>query len=401
MATKGTGLEIDPAAIQGTKYLRKVFRLFDGLAEVGCERDLAGNRELFFSQYAALVLLGLFNPTLQSLNALSEASRLRKIQKLLGGPKASVGSLSESVRIFDPQHLEAIFLEMLAGLPTVPARPCRDIPDELVRRLTAVDGSALRALPAIVAGVQSGSGKWRMHLQFEVWREIPQGMVVTEDEVGGEADERSVLARTLQPGRIYIIDRGYERYRLFERIVQNGSDYVCRVQRRPMNVVTSQPLSREAQEAGLVSDEIVVLGHSRSEVGEVTHSVRRLVIAGGGPGRPRTDRPKSDEIILLTSLVHLPAEQVAAIYRLRWSIELFFRFLKHVLGCRHLLSHKPNGIAIQIYCALIAALLLSQLLGHSVGRRGFELICLYLQGWAEPDEVLASLARLRRAKTNG
>lgn len=72
-----------------------------------------------------------------------------------------------------------------------------------------------------------------------------------------------------------------------------------------------------------------------------------------------------------------------------------------MLGCRHLLSHKPNGIAIQIYCALIAALLLSQLLRHSVGRRGFELICLYLQGWAEPDEVLAGLARLRRAKTNG
>jgi Transposase DDE domain len=402
MAKKRKTLEIDPDTIQGTKHLRKVFRLFDGLAEVGCERDSAGNRELFFSQYAALVLLGLFNPMLQSLNALSEASGLRKVQKLLGGPKASVGSLSESVRIFDPKHLEAIFLEMLAGLPAVPSHSRHDsIPDELVRRLTAVDGSALRALPAIVAGVQSGSGKWRMHLQFEVWREIPQGMVLTEDEVGGEADERSVLARTLQPGRIYILDRGYERYRLFEKIPQNGSDYVCRVQRRPMDVVTSQPLSREAREAGIVSDEIVALGHSRSEVGEVTHSVRRLVIAGGGPGRHRTDRPKSDEIILLTSLVDLPAEQVAAMYRLRWSIELFFRFLKHVLGCRHLLSHKPNGIAIQIYCALIAALLLSRLLGHSVGRRGFELTCLYLQGWAEPDEVLAGLARLRRAKTNG
>ena len=369
-------------------------------AESGCARDSAGNRRLFFSQYAALVLLGLFNPTLQSLNALSQVSGLRKVQKLLGGPKASVGSLSESVRIFDPKRLEAILMEMLADLPALPARPCRDLPDELVRRLTAVDGTALRALPAIVAAAHGGSGKWRMPLQFEVWRAMPQGAVVTEDEVGGQADERSVLARKLQSGRVYLIDRGYERYRLFQQIVQNRSDYVCRVQGRPVIVVTARPLSPAAQEVGLLRDEIVILGRSRSDVAEVAHPVRRLVIAGGGPGRRRTDYPNSDEIILLTSLVDLPAEQVAALYRLRWSIELFFRFLKHVLGCRHLLSHQPTGVAIQVYCALIAALLLSQLLGQSVGRRGFELLCLYLQGWAEPDEVLAGLARLRRAKTN-
>src|SRR5207244_4275218 len=119
-----------------------------------------------------------------------------------------------------------------------------------------------------------------------------------------------------------------------------------------------------------------------------------------GQGRRRSDRTNSEEITLLTSLVDVPAEWVAAIYQLRWSIELFFRFLKHVLGCRHLLSHKSEGVAIQMYCALIAALLLSHLLGSSVGRRGFRLICLYLQGWADEDEVLEAVARLQRAKTN-
>lgn len=389
--------KIEPASLQGWKYVRRVFELFDRLAESGCERDRSGNRQLLFSQYASLVLFSLFNPTLQSLHALSEASGLRKVQKLLRGPRVSVGSLSESVRVFDPKGLEEIFFEMLQSLPPLPARSRGELPEELVRRLTAVDGSALQALPQIVAAAGGSHGKWRMHLQFEVWRELPQRVVVTPDEAGGEADERSVLSRTLQAGRIYIIDRGYERYRLFEEIVQYGSDYVCRVQDRPVDAVEPRSLSPEAQRAGLLRDEIVVLGRTRHNI-KITHTVRRLVIAGGGPGRQRADRKPSDSITLLTNLVDVPAEQVAAIYHLRWSIELFFRFFKHVLGCRHLFSHKAEGIAIQVYCALIAALLLSQLLGRSIGRRGFVLVSLYLQGWAEPDEVLQGLARLQAAK---
>jgi len=53
---------------------------------------------------------------------------------------------------------------------------------------------------------------------------------------------------------------------------------------------------------------------------------------------------------------------------------------------------------IQVYCALIAALLLTLTLGESVGIRGFELICLFLQGWADEDELLAGLRRLTAPK---
>jgi IS4 transposase len=100
----------------------------------------------------------------------------------------------------------------------------------------------------------------------------------------------------------------------------------------------------------------------------------------------------------LTSLVDVPAEVIAAMYSLRWSIELFFRWLKHLLGCRHLISEKPQGVAIQIYCALIACLLLAQITGDSVGRRAFNLVCLYLQGWADADELAEGLARIRASQ---
>lgn len=195
------------------------------------------------------------------------------------------------------------------------------------------------------------------------------------------------------------MDAGYERYGLFQQIVQAGSDSVCRVQRRPVTVLEGRPLPEAAQAANVIADEIVQLGHSRSEVGEVTHRVRRITIAAeGSPGRPRTDRTRSSEIVLLTNLLDVPAEVIAAVYRSRWLIELFFRFFKHVLGCQQLLSLKPEGVAIQVYCALIAALLMSLAAGRSVGRRGFELICLFFQGWAEEVELLAGLAKLTRPR---
>jgi hypothetical protein len=387
----GVAGSLDPATVTGVKYLARLFPLMQRLAPAGRERDLAGNRRLLFSQYAGLMLLGMFNPTLQSLRGLSEASRLRKVQKALGGPRASLGSLSESVRVFDPQLLEPIFRELFAQLPAKTARSANaaeSIPVELAQRLTAVDGSALRALPQIVAAVGSERGaKWRLHLQFEVHREIPEHATLTPDETGGDDDERSVLARNLRPGRAYLLDRGYERYSLFNDIAAAKSDYVCRVQHRALAVVETRGLSQAARDARVISDEIVTLKGA-------THPVRRVIIQKAAQGRRRTDKTNSDKIVLLTNLLDVPAEIIAALYELRWSIELFFRFFKHVLGCRHLLSHKPEGVMIQVYCALIAALLMSLTLGDNVGRRGFELICLYLQGWAEDDELLDGLLRL-------
>jgi hypothetical protein len=391
---------LDPATVQGVKYLRMVFRLFDRLASSGCERDRAHNRELFFSHYASLVLLSFFNPTLQSVGGLSDLSALKKVQKLLGGSRASTGSLSESVKVFEPELLAKIFEELLESVPKESlGRSFDSIPQELVRKLTAVDGSAFRALPQILAAAGGRGGKWRLHLQFEVWTRLPETAVVTRDEVGGAADERSVLASHLRPDRVYIMDRGYERYSLLEEIVQAGSDYLSRVQMRPVKSTKAQPLSEAATQAGVISDELIELGRSRGEVGQITHPVRRLVIEGGVPQAPsREGKERSEQVVLLTNLVDVPAEVLAAMYRLRWQIELFFRFFKHVLGCRDLISNKPEGVAIQIYCALIAALLMCLMLGRDVGRRGFRILCLYFQGWADEDEVLEMLSKLKASK---
>src|SRR3954452_9630948 len=97
---------LKPRDIQGLKYIERLLPLLDELHEVGCQRDKAGNRQLHYDQYCLLVLLCLFSHVLRSLRALQQASTLRKVQKLLGVPRTSLGSLSEATDVFDPQRLE-------------------------------------------------------------------------------------------------------------------------------------------------------------------------------------------------------------------------------------------------------------------------------------------------------
>ena len=83
-------------------------------------------------------------------------------------------------------------------------------------------------------------------------------------------------------------------------------------------------------------------------------------------------------------------------YRYRWQIELFFRWMKCVLGCRHLLSTCQNGVEIQVYMALIASLLITMWTGRKPTKRTYEMLCLYFQGWAELDELVAHIESLAK-----
>jgi len=100
-------------------------------------------------------------------------------------------------------------------------------------------------------------------------------------------------------------------------------------------------------------------------------------------------------LLIVTDLMDLPAELIALMYRYRWQIELFFRWFKCVLGCKHLLAHSENGITIQVYCALIASLLIRLWTGRKPTKRTFEMICLYFQGWATLEELIEHIEKLK------
>jgi hypothetical protein len=85
----------------GIKQLRKIAGLLQSLHNAGCDRDRAGNRELHFNDYVMLILLYLFNPMIESMRDLQMVSELPEIRKKLGIKRFSLGSFSESCRMFD------------------------------------------------------------------------------------------------------------------------------------------------------------------------------------------------------------------------------------------------------------------------------------------------------------
>ncbi len=114
--------KILPQDIQGLKYFRALRPFLEHLHSVGAERDRAHNRQLHMDQYCMLILLWLYTPLIDSMRGMQQASELKKVQKKLKISRASLGSLSESVNIFDPEPLKRIASELADQLPD-PARP--------------------------------------------------------------------------------------------------------------------------------------------------------------------------------------------------------------------------------------------------------------------------------------
>lgn len=392
--------------VVGLKYFRKLWPLLERLHDVGCQRDRAGNRQLFMDQYCGLVLLFLFSPCVRSLRALQQASALKKVQRTLGCGRASLGSLSEATDVFDPERLRAIVGELAAEIPRSPRSP-----DDLVKHVvTAVDGSVVQTLATIAEAAylttKNGDSRsaWRLHTHFDVDRSVPTRIDVTSGKNSGPSEEKHVLRRNLAADHCYLMDRWYAEFTLFNEIHKLGSSYVCRVRDNSRyEVLEVRPLSDAARASGVLSDQVVMLGLTSPGAKRPDHAVRLVRVqttphekTGGRKGG--TAGPPSDGVLrIATNLLDPPAEIIADLYRKRWTVELFFRFFKHVLGCRHLLSTDQAGIEIQTYMAIIACLLLALWTGGRPSLRTYEMVCFYMQGWADEEELLAHLKKLKPA----
>ncbi len=366
--------------LRGFKYFRRVRELLSRLHTVGTARDKAGNREFFYDDCVALVLLYFFNPILRSLRGLQQASGLTKVQQRLGVRRTSLGSLSEATGVFPAEYLRHIVQELAEeALPLEQGRQA-----EALRGLTAVDGTLLPALPRMLWALWNDADHHaaKMHLAFDVLRGVPCDATLT----AGASSEPEQLRVMLQPGRLYVLDRGYAGYQLFRDILDASSSFVGRVKdNTAFTMAQDKPLSPQAQAAGVVRDLVVAKLGTEHHKDYLRQPVRLVIV------RRTRDDGSIEELWLVSDRLDLDAELIALAYRYRWTVELFFRWLKCVLGCRHLLFEDANGVAIQAYVALIASLLIVLWTGRKPTRRLWEMIQFYVSGWASLDELLAGL----------
>ena len=315
--------ELTAKNIVGLKYFDQLVPLLKRLRDDGCARDKAGNRELHFDQYAALVLLYLFNPICSSLRAVQQASELPNVQSRLGCGRAALGSLSEASTIFDPERLVEIIQELGGQLQPLVKDPRLT---DIHQTITLVDATLIAAMPRImeasVMKQKSGAGmvKWRLHAHFEVERHVPHRIDVTPNG-GGEYDERAVLERTIEPDRLYIKDRGYAKFSLFNDIVDKKSSYVCRIRdNSKFEVADERPLTDADRAMHVLSDQIIRIGQDRPAKEQPQHPVRLVVIKM----KPHTSKGKykggstgadcDGFLRIATNLLDVPAEIIALLY---------------------------------------------------------------------------------------
>lgn len=385
--------KIEADDLQGFKFFKRIKGMLGSLHEAACERDRAHNRQLHMDQYMALLLLYMFNPICVSLRALQQASELQKVQRVLGVPRSSLGSLSEGARVFDSDLLKELVESLALELKPMAHDPRLD---DVGAILTAVDGTLIPALSKMAWALwKDEHNAVKTHVQFEVLKGVPVAATLTE----GNGNERDVLAGNLQAGRLYVLDRGYARFALMQKVIDAGSSFVVRIHDNSVfEVIEERELSAEALAAGMVRDAVVRLGCPRSgkdlrqpvRIVEVacTPHIKRYKIGRGGPAQGET-------ILIATDRLDLPDEVVSLIFQHRWAVETFFRTFKHLLGCRHLLSTSKNGIELQTYAAILACLLIALYTRRKPTLRTYEMLCWHFMGWANLDELQTHIDKLQ------
>lgn len=379
----------EASSLQGFKLLERFREIFAGLdaRRTRSPRELDPRRKFDAADYFSMVLFTLLNPVVDTMRGLCEASELDEYQRRTRLPEVSLGSFSEAQGVFDPELLAGVLRELMQDL-------VGDPPESLARamkgrQLEAIDSSLWEVLPRM------GWAHWRdqfstkqnavrLHLR---WRLFEPG-VGGAKLVAARECERSVLRHgLLEPGVVYVGDRNYSGdYGLLRRMDEIGASFVVRLQDKSViEEIERIPISEKDRNRGITHHQRVALGWRNAQ----DHGWR-LVRLVPGPGR--------EHIVILTNL---PLEEVGAwelceIYKQRWTIELFFRWLKCLLPCRHWLAESEDGVATQVYCALIAALLLSRRGGKLPTKRMMERLRFWMMGWATDEELAAALGPAKK-----
>jgi hypothetical protein len=354
------------------------------------------NRTLFYDDVAVAYLLAFFTPAIRSLRTMEDFSQTPQMQENLSTTRLARSTLSDANAIFDPTLLEPIIEELRARLPHL--RQADSALAELTERVRVVDASLFTVAGEVSWALQQrrANGKpretIRLNLQWAAGVGVPEGVCVS----GKGLSESQGLVNSLEPGLIYVLDRGYVCFELLDRIVHAPSDFVLRLRSNNYFIPSEDfhlrqkflPLSDKDRAAGVISDQVGHLGGLAARFPPPAGLLREVKIFD--PNHP--DQP----LRLLTNITDVPAHIIALLYRWRWKIELFFRWLKVHAHFRHLTSHSKNGVTSGFYIAVIGVLLIYLHTQRPVSKYAYAMLSLVAAGSATLADIVPILERRER-----
>ena len=357
------------------KTLRKVCRRKEQQRSGG-----AAQRQFQQGEYLSLYLFGLLNPVVRSMRALCQLSRTESAQPFLGSGAFSRSTFSEMQHLVEPALLEEVFKALAREVQNQRPAGRGQVPWRIV------DSSVFNVLPRLGwAYFQGHKGKAqsavRLHVSLDMLSSVPVAAKITTAKAG----ERQVWKGLWQAGAGEVGDRNYSQdYGLLRLMERKGSWFILRLREKQahVNVTEELPLSPADQAAGVTRQAWGHLGKSAK-----TRSPRVRVLWIG--------MAKGEQLMLVTNQGpgQMPADLVSLTYRHRWQVELFFRWIKCILRCRHFLAESPRGVAIQLYLALIGAVLLQLHLGRRPSLRMWEALQFYFLGFFTQKDLAAAIVR--------
>jgi hypothetical protein len=351
-----------------------------------------GNRTLGSDQLVRGLLLSFYDPLCRSLRRIEGCG---DFAGALDVDRLARSTTSDALAAFDPALLKPLVDDLAARV--VPALSQAD-PDlaTITRRIVAADGTYLTTLADVAWALKhtktdgKRQGQVRANVQLDVATGCPLVVTLSGDDAESEA---TAFARDLLSGVLYVVDRNFVDFGFLRALSDKGSDVVLRVKHDAPSVRVTRPLplTDPDRAAGVVADQVVSLPGRGAPPGAF-----RLVTVHV------TDRHGEPEVIrLLTNLPAdtAPAHVVAAVYRLRWQVELFFKWFKCWARMDHLLSCSRNGITTQLYVAVIAVLTMYAQSGRRVSVYALQVLSYVARGEMSIEQALAVLARRERERT--
>jgi hypothetical protein len=417
--------ELLPREVTGRKYLQILRPFLHRLHSA----YLHPNRVLFYDDVVISYLVAFFSPALRSLRLIENASQVPGVNKFLNVESVCSSTLSDANALFDPVHLAGLIADLRRELPRGTGSQSGGDDAELVKLLDSailVDGSFFRLAAdvqwAIHAANQYGGGKGadaapaepakkkrktrsdkkkpagkaakksesakpgigtvRLNCQFCLASGVPVGVSVNGSD--GVHESTAALAM-VEPGHLYLFDSGIVSFDYLSGILAAGSHLLCNLSTViKFNIHEERKLTEEDARAGIISDSVGYLPGSFCNT-PPTAMLRQIIVQ-------YTDREgKIRRLRLLTDLLDLPAGTIAELYKKRWQIELFFRWLKVSANFRHLTSHSKNGVSLSFHVAVIAALLMVLRTGRPLSVYGQQLMGMVFAVQADLQDILPIL----------
>ncbi len=245
------------------------------------------------------------------------------------------------------QMFETVFHQLLGKCQTAVAKPGGRKKFRFKNKLMSLDASVVDLCLSLYdwAQFRRTKGAIKLHLLLDHEGYLPSFAVIT---TGKTSDITVARQMRFDPGTVLVIDRGYIDYEWFVRLTRQGVYFVTRLKDNAVYEVVEErkvPANRN-----VLKDQVI---YFPSEAKESDEYYFRLVEVW--------DQEKKESIIFLTNHLEFGSTTIAAIYKDRWQVELFFKALKQNLKIKTFLGTSANAVKTQIWTALIAMLLLRYL----------------------------------------